>query len=232
MRSPIRYILMLVALLGACSRDTDEWSATSATESADADRSTITDASPANPSFADWRERLDELLPLAVAAQAVNLPVVDAETKYQPGLTLEYRWPSDRVADYAGLSIPVRNRVKLGVPNAGVTASYFRSRFAPVTDDQRAALERKVEQRATKQGLDQTGTDVAKALIGTLSKRYPTEDVDSIADDAVWELHEHGQTLHLLHNRSSVTLQVDISADPAINKAAAIDLARTLIARL
>jgi len=233
MRSSIPCVLFFVALLGGCRRDTSESPAPTPAIGGDAaKRSIVASPSPAGTSFADWTDRLDELLPLTVAATAVQLPPAQAETTYRAGLTLEYRWPSDRIADYAGLSIPVRNRLKLGVPRAGVTRAFFRSRFAPIDDTRREAIERGVERQATDRGLDEAGTDIAKALTGALSKRFPTEDIEGIADDAVWELGDHGQTLHLLHNGSSVTLDVDISADPAINKAVAIELAKGLIARL
>lgn len=190
-------------------------------------------ASQAGPSFATWRERLDELLPLELAADIAGRRAEDATpVRYHSGLTLRYEWPGGRTRPYAGMDVPTHDRIALGVPRSGVTRDFFRSRFQPVDAARQARLQAEVERQAQERGLDAASTAIAHDLSASLSEHAPIEDVPGLGDDAVWETGKNGQVLHVLFNRSVITVDVDLSDDPAMNKAVAVSLASTIIGRL
>lgn len=192
-----------------------------------------TPPNPTGPSFAAWRERLDELLPLDLAASAAGRRAEDTRpVRYHPGLTLRYEWSGGRTRAYAGMDVPTHDRIVLGVPRSGVTRAFFRSRFQPLDAAQQARLHEEVQRQARKRGLDAASTAVAQDLSAGFSERAAIEDIPGLGDDAVWELGQHGQTLHVLLNGSVITLDVDLSDDAAMNKAIAVSLANTIMARL
>lgn len=190
-------------------------------------------ANALEPSFADWAERLDELLPIELAARLAGRPAGNARpSHYRPGLTLRYEWPGTRTQTYAGMEVPVHDRISLGVPRSGISRSFFRSRFQPLDAEQQARLQAEIERQAQQRGLDAASSRTAGDLADSISDRAPFEDITGLGDDAVWEVRKNGQTLHVLFRGSVMTIDVDLDDDPSVNKAVAVSLASELLARL
>lgn len=235
MRSYPPLLILAVALvsLAGCGNNesnpvNDDTHAT-LTPAAPSTLTTVTD----EPSFADWAERLDELLPIELAARLAGRPAENARpSHYRPGLTLRYEWPGTRTQTYAGMEVPVHDRISLGVPRSGISRSFFRSRFQPLDAEQQARLQAEIERQAQQRGLDAASSRTAGELAAGVSDRAPIEDITGLGDDAVWEVRKNGQTLHVLFRGSVMTIEVNLDDDPSVNKAVAVSLASELLARL
>lgn len=189
-------------------------------------------AAGSGPSFADWGERLDELLTLELAAEATGRAAAEADTRYQPGgHTLVYRWKTDRQQEVMGLTVPAHDIATIGYLRTGVDEPFFRSRFAATTDEQKQQLEKEADRQVAERGMDAGSAQVAKELLGELSKVNPNEEIPGIGDVAIWEMGEREQVLHVLVNGSALQVRVDVG-DPAANREASIALARRLVERL
>lgn len=190
------------------------------------------DASNGGPSFADWEGRLDELLTLEMAAEAAGRPAPEAKTKYRPGgHTITFSWPTDRQREVMGMTLPASDQVGIGYMQTRTDEAFFRSRFAKTTDAQREQLEQEADRETAERGMDAASNQVAKDLLGELSKVHPIEEVDGVGDVAIWEMGELEQVLHVLVNGTSLQVKVDVG-DPTRNRDASIALARRLVEQL
>ncbi|MBW8366974.1 MAG: hypothetical protein K0M70_03845 [Arenimonas sp.] len=187
----------------------------------------------AGPSFGPWKNRLDELLTLELAAEAAGLPAAAAEKDYIDGLPqIAYTWPSDRKEAYGGMQLSKKNRVSIANIQTGVTPEFFRSRFRAASETELAQVDKEADRQAAERGLDKPQAADVSDLAAALSAVSPSEELTGVGDLAVWETGEHEQVLYVLFNGSSLRMTVDISDDPDANRAAAVALARRLIQRL
>ncbi|MFB9066641.1 hypothetical protein [Pseudofulvimonas gallinarii] len=190
-------------------------------------------AALSGPSFADWMDRLDELLPHGVATRLADRENATARpVNYNRGLQLRYEWDTGRTIAYAGSQVPAFDRITVGVPRSGITPAFFRSRFQAIDAETVARIQAETVRQAEARGLDASAVAVARDLGAGLAQVSPIEDVPGLGDDAVWELRKNGQALHILLNGSAITLEVDLGEDPDRNKAVATALARSMIERL
>ena len=190
-------------------------------------------AQPEGPSFAPWKDRLDELLTLELAAEVAGLPASAAEKDYIDGLPqIAYAWPSERKQEYAGMQLAKKNRVSIGHIQTGVTPALFRSRFVAATAADEARLDQEVDRQVAEGRMDAKKAGQVRDLASALGEVSPSEEVPGLGDVAVWETGEHEQVLYLLVNGSSLRITVDLSDDPNANRDASIALARRLIDRL
>ena len=185
------------------------------------------------PSFGPWRERLDELLTLELAAEVAGLPANAAEKDYIDGLPqIAYAWPSERTQEYAGMQLAKKNRVSIANIQTGITPAFFRSRFVAASPADSARLDEEVERQVAQGRMDTKKAGQVRDLASALGEVSPSEELPGLGDVAVWETGEHEQALYLLVNGSSLRITVDISDDPIANRDASVALARRLIERL
>lgn len=223
-------LVVLAALLSACGENSSPAPAGSA-------RPIVPPpVAPANgsatgPSLADWRGRLDQLLPAADIAELASMPpdtTPDAARSDQ----LRYSWDAGRTFQYAGTRVKKRSLVSIGPIRTGSSVDAFTAlHFNPPDERHRARLKDEVTRQAERQNLDEQSTAVAHQLADGFARRAPAVRIEGLGDAAAWATDGGDPTLYVLVGGSTVMLVVNVADDPAANRSTAVALARRAIER-
>lgn len=182
-------------------------------------------------SLAEWRSRLDQLLPAADIAELTGMPADATPDAARPD-HLQYRWDAGRTFEYAGTRVKKRSLVSLGPIRTGSDAESFAGlHFSPPDERHRARLKDEVTRQADRRNLDAHSTAVAHQLADGLANRKPAERIDGLGDAAAWATDGGDPTLYVLVGGSTVRLVVNVADDPAANRSTAVALARRVIGR-
>jgi hypothetical protein len=233
MQRPIT-VLVLTVLVAACS-------APASPPQSGSPRSIVLPAPPARvaaaqapasgPSLADWRGRLDRLLPAADITELAGMPQELAPDTTRPG-QLRYQWDAGRTFEYAGTRVKRRSLVSLGPIRTGSNAEDFAAlHFNPPDERHRTRLKDEVSRQAERRKLDEQSTALAHQLADTFARREPAERIEGVGDAAAWAADGGDPILYVLIGGSTVALVVNVSDDPAANRGTAVALARRVVER-
>ncbi len=183
-------------------------------------------------SLADWRGRLDQLLPSVDIAELAGMPQELMPDTTRPG-ELRYQWDAGRTFEYAGTRVKRRNVVSLGPIRTGSNAEAFAAlHFNPPDERHRARLKDEVARQAERRKLDEQSTALAHQLADKFASRKPAERIEGVGDAAAWAADGGDPTLYVLIGGSTVALVVSVSDDPAANRGTAVALARRVVERV
>lgn len=193
-------------------------------------------AAPANGaatalSLADWRGRLDQLLPAADIAELAGMPPDTVPHAVQPD-RLGYRWDAGRTFVYAGTPLKKHSQVSVGPIRTGSSADMFAAlHFTPPDERYRTRLRDEVVRQAERRNLDEQSTAVVHELADGFARRKLAERIEGLGDAAAWATDGGDPTLYVLAGGSTVMLVVNVADDPAANRDTAVALARRVIER-
>jgi hypothetical protein len=229
MYRPLTFVI-LAAFLSACGEASPPPPAGSARPIAMPPPASA-NVSATGPSLADWRNRLDQLLPAADIAELAGMPP-DAMPDVGRPDHLRYTWDAGRTFEYAGTRVKKRSLISIGPIRTGSTVEAFAAlHFNPPDERHRARLKEEVTRQAERRNLDEQSTAVAHRLADGFASRKPAERIEGLGDAAAWATDGGDPTLYVLVGGSTVTLVVNVADDPAANRITAEALARRAIER-
>jgi len=190
----------------------------------------------------DFKDKIDELLTLEMAAQASGLPETEATKKHNTTVmeSVKYEWKSDRTKKVAingqTINVPATNYIELSwVKNT--TLEQFKHDYHNPTAEElqkassemdKKANELNAEGKATK---DQT--DAANSIAKGSMSKFKVEEVPNLGDYAVFVnsgiMGVSTRDLKVFYKGLSFTLEVDLSDNAANNDKKAIQTAKMII---
>lgn len=190
----------------------------------------------------DFKDKIDELLTLEMAAQASGLPETEATKKHNTTVmeSVKYEWKSDRTKKVAingqTINVPATNYIELSwVKNT--TLEQFKHDYHNPTAEElqkassemdKKANELNAEGKATK---DQT--DAANSIAKGSMSKFKVEEVPNLGDYAVFVnsgiMGVSTRDLKVFYKGLSFTLEVDLSDNAANNDKKAIETAKMII---
>ena len=191
----------------------------------------------------DFKNKIDELLTLEIAAQVANLPANEAKKKHNTAImeSVKYEWKSDRTKK---LEVTKGNFIDIPLPNAielswvkNTTLQQFKHDYHNPTAEEiknaevamnNKAKELNAEGKASKEQTDAANT-IAK---GSISK-FKVEEVPNLGTYAVFVnsgiMGVSTRDLKVFYKGLSFTLGVDLSDDVTFNDKKAIETAKMII---
>ena len=194
----------------------------------------------------DFKERLDELLTLEMAAKVSGFDASKAMKEYEnktgalfgdkdaPPSECNYFWDNGRTIDIkvsqGTMNIPYKDR--LGIKSVSNTnLEDFKQRYGVLTEEQQALASKKLAEAANKNKPEKEKTEAEKKTMdvgtGIINKLQP-EEIAAVGDAATW--YPNFSELKVLYRGLLFALEVDISDDKNINRAKSIELANMIIA--
>jgi len=244
MSSYVPAIILGAALAGAaCSSNTptpstNDGSPVAAIERAATDAAPRQAGTPANACLIGYQTRYDALLPLDLAARTAGRPAGEAEVEYSKVTknpeyqSVRYAWKSGRTRTISlggmNISAPQDDAVELSGMKASSLEAFRQSHRAPTDSDQQQ-LNAEVDRSKEEALATDEGKALAKNIGGILmqvARAY--RDVDGVGDAASFNTEE--STLYVLDRGVQFSLLVSLSDDADANQAAAVSLAKTLMA--
>jgi len=191
----------------------------------------------------DFKNKIDELLTLEIAAQVANLPANEAKKKHNTAImeSVKYEWKSDRTKK---LEVTKGNFIDIPLPNAielswvkNTTLEQFKHDYHNPTAEEiknaevamnNKAKELNAEGKASKEQTDAANT-IAK---GSISK-FKVEEVPNLGTYAVFVnsgiMGVSTRDLKVFYKGLSFTLGIDLSDDVTFNDKKAIETAKMII---
>ncbi len=227
-------LISIITVLTACS-DTDT--------SVSTDKNSASNQALGSSCIVDYIDKPCELLTAELIK--VDFPLLPDQVEKQEVLQLQscaYIWPSDgRISTMkvAGkeMEIPVSNEIGIkwirqkGGDNA---LQYFRNAYHTPTEEEKAsaaaAMDRALEERSGE--LTQGQKSMASGMTKGFMNEMKFESLDNIGTAAAWGggAGPIASSLKVLDNDTEFEIVANISADDAINKALASDIAKSVIA--
>jgi len=226
--------ISLAALLTACGDGQD-------TTQAPAPDSPAGQRLASGPScLADFADKPCELLTAARVKAAYPALPEGVETAENPGLnSCEYSWPGDRTrlvkVSTFEVETPIPNRVAINwirKKDADRALEQFQLTYRNLSDEEKAEAVAAVEAQLAKRAEDlpEDQRALASGLGKSLIEASHFEPVEGVGSAAVWDGGALVNSLKVLDRDTEFGIEVDISADPAQNRALAIAVAREVMA--
>ncbi len=193
---------------------------------------------------ADFSGKLDELLTLEMAAKISGFEASDAAKVHEnnthkafggtpkPPRECNYYWENGRIRNVSAggntMQVPRKDQVGInGVSNT--TLERFQRNYGPLSDQQKRAATKQLEEEASKKGsVDNQSADQKMLETGTdMIKNLKAEEISGVGNAAVW--YENTNELKVFYNGLIFALVVDISDDKNLNKSKSIELANMII---
>lgn len=196
-----------------------------------------------------YEGKFDELLPLALAAEAIKQPADKAKKEYTPASRplkrerlgtqeadifaisqLSYTWDSPRMEEIPfgpakGMKIPASDVVALS-NMAIMNATYFANSYRAMTEAETAALKEKTKEKLSDPAQKKTA-DALGGMLQEVTNAY--SEVAGLGDAARWNSVE--DSLYVLVDGVKLQLRVVLSNDDQQNRDAAIALFPKLLAK-
>lgn len=218
----------------------------SASDATKASKAVSSAAEKARPiDAADFKGKLDELLTLEMAARVSGFDASKA-TKVHENKTAamfgdkdasprecNYLWKNGRIRTITvgGQTINGSYKDKVGIKLvSNTTLERFKQSYRVLTDEEKAAAGRKLEEEANKNQPEQMKTETGKKMMdvgtGIINNLQP-EEMSGVGEAATW--YPNFSELKVFYNGLSFALVVDISEDKSLNRKKAIELAEMII---
>lgn len=192
----------------------------------------------------DFSGKLDELLTLEMAAKVSGFEASDATKVHEnnahkafggtpkPPRECNYYWENGRIRNVSagGNSMQVPRKDQIGINGvSNTTLERFQRNYRALSDQQKRAATKKLEEEASKKGsVDNQSADQKILETGTeMIQNLKAEEISGVGNAAVW--YENTSELKVFYNGLIFALVVDISDDKNLNKSKAIELANLII---
>lgn len=191
----------------------------------------------------DFKDNIDELLTLEMAAQVSGLPANEAEKEHSTIVmeSVKYEWKSDRTKKFEiskgnFMDIPLKNLIELSwVKNT--TLEQFKHDYHNPTAEElknaQAAMDDKMNQLIAEGKASKEQTDQANSIAkGSISK-FKVEEVPNLGDYSVFVnsgiMGDSTRDLKVFYKGLSFTIQADLSDNIVDNDKKAIETAKLII---
>ncbi|MDD2984857.1 hypothetical protein [Flavobacterium sp.] len=191
----------------------------------------------------DFKDNIDELLTLEMAAQVSGLPANEAEKEHSTIVmeSVKYEWKSDRTKKFEiskgnFMDIPLKNLIELSwVKNT--TLEQFKHDYHNPTAEElknaQAAMDDKMNQLIAEGKASKEQTDQANSIAkGSISK-FKVEEVPNLGDYSVFVnsgiMGVSTRDLKVFYKGLSFTIQADLSDNIVDNDKKAIETAKLII---
>lgn len=191
----------------------------------------------------DFKDKIDELLTLEMAAQVSGLPANEAKKKHNTAImeSVKYEWKSNRTKKFEVtkgnfMDIPLPNVIELSwVKNT--TLEQFKHDYHNPTTEELKNAEVAMDKKANELNVDgkasKEQTDAANSIAkGSISK-FKVEEVPNLGDYSVFVnsgiMGVSTRDLKVFYKGLSFTLGVDLSDNVAENDKKAIQTAKMII---
>lgn len=191
----------------------------------------------------DFKDNIDELLTLEMAAQVSGLPANEAEKEHSTIVmeSVKYEWKSDRTKKFEiskgnFMDIPLKNLIELSwVKNT--TLEQFKHDYHNPTAEElknaQAAMDDKMNQLIAEGKASKEQTDQANSIVkGSISK-FKVEEVPNLGDYSVFVnsgiMGVSTRDLKVFYKGLSFTIQADLSDNIVDNDKKAIETAKLII---
>jgi len=237
----LAFILIIPALL-FMSCDTKS-SASDTTKEQKAVSSPAKKSSPLNA--ADFKGKLDELLTLEMAVRVSGFDPSTAIKEHDNKTAAlfgdkdasprecNYLWKNDRIrtTKVGSHTITSPYKDKVGIKSvSNITLERFKQSYEVLTDEQKTAARKKLEEVAANNQSEQTKTQIEKKVMdvgtGIINNLQP-ELITGVGEAATW--YPNYSELKVLYNGLTFALVVDISEDKSLNRSKSMELAKMII---
>lgn len=191
----------------------------------------------------DFKDKIDELLTLEIAAQVSGFPANEAEKKHSTIVmeSVKYEWKSDRskkleISKDNFMNIPLKNVIELSwVKNT--TLEQFKHDYHNPTAEElnraKVAMNNKANELGAEGKVSKAQADEANNIAKKSISKFKVEEVPNLGDYSVFVnsgiMGVSTRDLKVFYRGLSFTLNVDLSEDAADNDKKAIKTAKMII---
>src|SRR5690606_21914535 len=144
-----------------------------------------------------------------------------------------YLWKNDRIrtTKVGSHTITSPYKDKVGIKSvSNITLERFKQSYEVLTDEQKTAARKKLEEVAANNQSEQTKTQIEKKVMdvgtGIINNLQP-ELITGVGEAATW--YPNYSELKVLYNGLTFALVVDISEDKSLNRSKSMELAKMII---
>lgn len=190
----------------------------------------------------DFKDKIDELLTLEMAAQASGLPETEATKKHNTTVmeSVKYEWKSDRTKKVAingqTINVPATNYIELSWVKNTTLQQFKHDYHNPTAEElQKAssAMDKKANELNAEGKASKEQTDAANNIAKNSISKFKVEEVPNLGDYAVFVnsgiMGVSTRDLKVFYKELSFTLEVDLSDNAADNDKKAIETAKMII---
>ena len=190
----------------------------------------------------DFKDKIDELLTLEMAAQASGLPETEATKKHNTTVmeSVKYEWKSDRTKKVAingqTINVPATNYIELSWVKNTTLQQFKHDYHNPTAEElQKAssAMDKKANELNAEGKASKEQTDAANNIAKNSISKFKVEEVPNLGDYAVFVnsgiMGVSTRDLKVFYKELSFTLEVDLSDNAANNDKKAIETAKMII---
>jgi len=190
----------------------------------------------------DFKDKIDELLTLEMAAQASGLPETEATKKHNTTVmeSVKYEWKSDRTKKVAingqTINVPATNYIELSWVKNTTLQQFKHDYHNPTAEELKnaeIAMDKKANELNAEGKASKEQTDAANNIAKNSISKFKVEEVPNLGDYAVFVnsgiMGVSTRDLKVFYKGLSFTLEVDLSDNAANNDKKAIETAKMII---
>ncbi len=193
----------------------------------------------------DFAGKLDELLSLEMAAKVSGFEASKAIKEHEnkasaifggedkPPRECNYLWKNGRIRTMEvgdnTISAPYKDKVGIKYVS-NTTLERFKQSYGVLTDEQKAAASKKLDEEVTKDQPEQTRTETEKQVTAVgkgMIKNLKAEEIAGVGDAATW--YPNFSEIRVFYKGLTFALVTDISDDKDLNREKSIELAKMII---
>lgn len=209
----------------------------------DLEKEAVELAAEAGVKAEDFKNKIDELLTVEMAAQVASLPVNEANKKHSTIVmeSVKYEWKSDRTKKFEVskgnfMDIPLKNVIELSwVKNT--TLKQFKHDYHNPTEEEiknaEEAMDKKMNELNAEGKASKEQTDAANTIAKNSISKFSVEEVPNLGDYAVFVnsgiMGVSTRDLKVFYKGLSFTIGVDLSDNAADNDKKAVQTAKMII---
>jgi hypothetical protein len=229
-----RAFLLLLTLSGAC---TDATKSTSDTTTLSEQLHEIT-----SEKIEQFSGRLDELLTLEMASNAINLPAVDAEKNYQQMLkssythSVSYSWKNGRTRsieiskNVKPMEVPVDDSIELAWVKP-TTLETFKRDYRTPTEAELNQLDSIAAAQTAKAELegkvDKEQSKIATSMVSSFAKGISYTEIPNVGTYALWD--DKYNQLIVFYRGIEFKIKTDTGQETSKEQAISIQVAKDII---
>lgn len=195
----------------------------------------------------DFKDKIDQLLTLEIAAQVSGLSSGEAEKKHSNSFSLEsvsYGWKSDRtksieISKGNTMKIPKQNSIELSWVKNTTLEEFKRNYHNPTPEELKRAEEaigNKMDELESEGKATNEQTSTASGIAKSAMSKFSVEEVPNLGTYSVFVnsgiMGAKMRDLKVFYRGVSFTLSTDLSDDAAYNDKKAIETAQLILEKL
>lgn len=189
-----------------------------------------------------WKDKLNQLLTLEMAAQVSGYSASEAKENYNQVLknpethSVKYSWKKGREGTIknpvtkADMTVPVNDSIELSWVR-DTTLSKFKANYHTPTEEELAqadaAINKKLVKMQDENKIDADQSQMAKGMASSFAEGLSFDEVPDVGDYAVWN--NKAKEIKVFYKGLEFQIRVDVSNDEAVNREKSVEAAQMLI---